>query len=107
MSGCISTQTATTPLLKAKVDAYILQAVYKDIYNQCVLYTPATPEEKKVYNEQIRPKVNTLKRLIVVYIDALQAWEAGKNDGSGLAEKKAEIDALITDIFALGVLTTK
>jgi uncharacterized protein YceK len=105
LAGCVGVQSYT-PLQKAEVGAYVAHATYLDIYKQCLAYTPVTAQDKKIYNEVIRPKVNDLKVKLVLYIDAVDIWKQGKSDGATVADKKAAVDALIEDIFLFGIIKT-
>jgi len=105
LAGCVGVQSYT-PLQKAEVGAYVAHATYMDIYKQCQAYVPDTETDKKVYNEIIRPKVNDLKKDLILYIDAVDIWKQGKSDGATVADKKAAVDALITDIFLFGIIKT-
>jgi len=117
LAGCVGVQSYT-PLQKAEVGAYVAHATYMDIYKQCQAYVPATAADKKTYNEVIRPKVNDLKKALVVYYDGVSAWKAGRAttkdingntvpaDGFTIDGFKLKVDALITDIFLFGIIKT-
>jgi len=97
LTGC-ATWATYTPVQKAAVVAYSATATYKEVYAEVRDFTPRTEKERTIYNEEVVPAVNRLKRLIADYCDGVEVWRRTAEKPVNLDALAASIDDLLADV---------
>lgn len=98
--GCATLNTNSLGYNKVVADRSVkwYEATYIELGE---IYDKASPAVQKEMRKEINPRVNELKRALVVYVDMLSLWESTGKRPVGFVEIAARIDILSQSILAL------
>ena len=102
LTGCglFSAYAKLSSLDKAIVTASQLTAWYTDTHTSVTqMYAKATPEKQKWLREEVNPKMNKVKGLIVGYVDAVNVWKVTGSQPMNLPNIVESINVLCSDIL--------